>query len=54
LLAGAYAPEAVAVWLSPWQQLQQSIAQNQDRWLKSLAAQAIRQPAFWLNSSAPR
>lgn len=54
LLAGAYAPEAVSVWLAPWQQLQQSIAQNQDRWLKSLASQAIRQPTFWLNSSTPR
>ena len=54
LLAGAYAPEAVSVWLAAWQQLQQSIAQNQDRWLKSLASQAIRQPTFWLNSSTPR
>ncbi len=54
LLAGTYAPEAVVVWLAPWQDLQHSIAQNQDRWLKSLASQAIRQPAFWLNSSAAR
>ncbi|WP_239953817.1 inorganic triphosphatase [Pantoea sp. Z09] len=54
LLAGAYAPEAVAVWLAPWQELQTSIAQHQDRWLQSLAAQAMRQPAFWLNSSTPR
>jgi len=54
LLAGAYPAEAVSVWLAPWQQLQQSIAQNQEHWLRSLANQAIRQPAFWLNSSAPR
>ncbi|MBA2816354.1 CYTH domain-containing protein [Candidatus Pantoea persica] len=54
LLAGAYAPKAVTIWLAPWQQLQQAIAQNQDHWLKSLAGQAIRQPAFWLNSSTPR
>lgn len=54
LLAGAYAPEAVSVWLAPWQQLQQAIAQNQERQLKSLATQAMRQPTFWLNSSTSR
>lgn len=54
LLAGAYPPEAVAIWLAPWQQLQQSIQQSEHHWLKSLANQAIRQPAFWLNSSTAR
>lgn len=52
LLAGAYEPDAVAFWLAPWLQLQQALTQKQNHALKSLASQAMRQPAFWLNSSA--
>lgn len=53
LLAGAYAPDAVAVWLDNWQQLLLAIEDNQQNTFSWLSNQALKQPAFWLNG-APR
>ncbi|MCZ4060167.1 inorganic triphosphatase [Pantoea sp. LMR881] len=54
LLAGAYTPEAVTLWLAAWQQLQLAIQSHQENGLTWLAVQAIKQPGFWKSSGPAR
>ncbi|KAF6656683.1 inorganic triphosphatase [Enterobacteriaceae bacterium EKM102V] len=54
LLAGSYAPETVASWLEPWQQLLSAIHEKQESGLAWLASQAMKQSPFWLTSGTGR
>lgn len=51
LLAGAYDPEVVTLWISHWQQVAQTIESGQEVWLDSQCRQAIKQPVFWKNGN---